>query len=86
MANLPERNRDLLQTIIGQPNTTIAIISGRAIDSARSKVGFSEFIYAGNHGYEIQFPNGFIFNYEFTDEMREDFNKMVWDLNAVSLT
>lgn len=86
LANLPERNRELLQCIVEQPNVTVAVISGRGVESAKSKVGFSEFIYAGNHGYEIHFPDGYVFTYEFNDKMRDDFNKMVWDLKAVRLT
>lgn len=83
LANLPDTNRDLLQTIISQPNVAVAIISGRAIDSAKEKVGFDNFIYAGNHGYEIKFPDGYTFNYQFTDNMLESFEKMVFDLNTI---
>lgn len=62
----------------------VAIISGRAIESAKSKVDIGNVIFAGNHGYEIQFPDGFVFNYQFTENMQENFKKMVFDLNAVS--
>lgn len=85
LANLPDTNRDLLQTIISQPNVVVAIISGRGIESAKDKVGFDNFIYAGNHGYEIKFPDGYAFEYQFTDNMQENYKKMVFDLNAVSL-
>lgn len=84
LANLPEKNRELLQFISSQPNVTVAIISGRGVEDAKKKVGFPEFIYGGNHGYEIHFPDGYVFTYQFNDDMQEDFKKMVWDLNAVS--
>lgn len=85
LANLPDVNRDLLQTIVSQPNVSIAIISGRGIESAKEKVAFDNFIYAGNHGYEIHFPDGFVFNYQFTDNMQENYRKMVFELNTVWL-
>lgn len=86
LANLPDNNRMLLESISSQPNTTIAVISGRGLDSVKSKVGFPDFIYAGNHGYEILFPDGYFFTYQFNDDMQDAYKKMVWDLNAVRLT
>jgi len=84
LANLTPKNRELLEQILSEPNTTLAVISGRQVDDVKAKMGFPQGIFAGNHGYEIHFPDGFIFTYQFTDETMEAFKKMVWDLNAIS--
>lgn len=83
LANLTVKNRELLETILSEPNTTLGVISGRQVDDVKAKMKFPQGIYAGNHGYEVHFPDGFVFTYQFNDEMQEDFKKMVWDLNAV---
>jgi trehalose-phosphatase len=36
----------------------LAIISGRSLDDLRKKVGVSDIIYVGNHGLEIENPDG----------------------------
>ena len=46
-----EKMRDL-------PNVYLAIISGRSLEDLREKVGVSDIIYAGNHGLEIENPDG----------------------------
>jgi len=40
------------------PNVYIAIISGRSLEDLRKRVGVSNIIYIGNHGLEIEFPDG----------------------------
>ena len=46
-----ERLRDL-------PSVYLAIISGRSLEDLREKVGVSDIIYVGNHGLEIENPDG----------------------------
>ena len=46
-----EKLRDLLKVYL-------AIISGRSLEDLREKVGISGIIYVGNHGLEIQNPDG----------------------------
>jgi trehalose-phosphatase len=46
-----ERLRDL-------PGVYLAIISGRSLEDVREKVGVSDIIYVGNHGLEIENPDG----------------------------
>jgi trehalose-phosphatase len=40
------------------PGVFLAVISGRSLDDLRKKVGISGIIYAGNHGLEIENPDG----------------------------
>jgi trehalose 6-phosphate phosphatase len=55
-AILPERTKELLQALAKKPNVVIGIVSGRALDDLRSKVGIEGITYAGNHGLEIEGP------------------------------
>jgi trehalose 6-phosphate phosphatase len=57
MAELSEESRKLLKSLARCPNSTIAIISGRAINDLQSKIEIPGIIYAGNHGLEIQGPD-----------------------------
>jgi trehalose 6-phosphate phosphatase len=50
----PERRRILAR--IPAPGRWLAIVSGRALDDVRSKVGIEQAIYVGNHGLEITGP------------------------------
>jgi trehalose-phosphatase len=40
------------------PNVHLAIISGRSLEDLREKVGVSGITYVGNHGLEIETPDG----------------------------
>ncbi|OGO01215.1 MAG: trehalose-phosphatase [Chloroflexi bacterium RBG_13_53_26] len=55
-AILPERTKELLQALAKKPNIVIGIVSGRALDDLRNKVGIEGITYAGNHGLEIEGP------------------------------
>lgn len=56
MAILPKITRKLLVRLAEAPNCKIAIISGRSIKDIKKRIGIKEFIYAGNHGLEIEGP------------------------------
>ena len=55
-AVLPDRVRSALQRLARMPHVTLAIVSGRALDDIRARVGIDGLIYAGNHGLEIASP------------------------------
>lgn len=63
-----------------QPNVFLAVISGRAADNAKEKVGLDNITYAGNHGLEILYANGTKFQYEVSAELKSNFTKMVEEL------
>uniref|UniRef100_A0A336L967 Trehalose 6-phosphate phosphatase n=1 Tax=Culicoides sonorensis TaxID=179676 RepID=A0A336L967_CULSO len=77
-------NREALEFIISQPNVMVAIITGRDALNAKSVVALENVTYAGNHGFEIHFADGFIFNYELNQELKENYPKMVQELNEIS--
>jgi trehalose 6-phosphate phosphatase len=51
-AHIPEEGQGALDTLTSRPGTTVAIVSGRALEDLRSRVG-ANVILAGNHGLEI---------------------------------
>lgn len=50
--------RPMLEMLAGIANATVAVISGRALEDLRSRVGASGLIYSGNHGLEISWRGG----------------------------
>ncbi len=55
LAALPDSAHEVLRALAGARGVLVAVISGRALDDIRSRVGFPEFVYAGNHGLEVAF-------------------------------
>lgn len=49
-------NACLLRLLNDAPEHTVGILSGRALDDVRSRVGVESLVYAGNHGLEIDGP------------------------------
>src|SRR5271166_3753400 len=56
IAVLDPRTRLAITTLAGRPITSVAILSGRALEDVKTLVGIDGLIYAGNHGLEIQGP------------------------------
>ena len=56
-AYLSPQIRDCLRELASNPSLTLGIISGRALNDLRSKVGIANALYAGNHGLEIEGHN-----------------------------
>jgi len=52
-AVLPEAGRETLRALSGRGDVLIGVISGRALDDIRRRVGLAGVVYAGNHGLEI---------------------------------
>lgn len=51
---------------------TTAIVSGRALDDVRARIGLPELYYAGNHGFEIEGPAGSGIRRHLGEEFRDD--------------
>ncbi len=54
----PPKVKSLLAEIRESPHFEVAIISGRALEDIRDKVGIDGITYVGNHGLEFQNPAG----------------------------
>ncbi len=48
--------REALGRLVDRDDTRVAIVSGRALDDVRSRLGLAAAYYAGNHGMEIEGP------------------------------
>jgi trehalose-phosphatase len=55
-ARLPTAARAALVRLALRPDTDLAIVSGRALEDLRPRVGIPDLYYAGNHGLEIEGP------------------------------
>jgi trehalose 6-phosphate phosphatase len=53
-AALPAATRTQVSSLAANPAVDVAVISGRALEDIRSRVGIDGIGYAGNHGLEIQ--------------------------------
>ena len=58
LALCPSEVKRHLEELRDLPGVYVAIISGRSLEDLREKVGVSNIIYVGNHGLEIEYPNG----------------------------
>lgn len=58
VAVCPPEVKSLLAEIRDSPHFELAIISGRALEDIREKVGIDGITYVGNHGLEFQNPAG----------------------------
>lgn len=58
LAVLPVKTREGLLAIQNSSRFTLGIVSGRGLADVRDMVGITGLIYAGNHGLEIEGPDG----------------------------
>jgi len=71
-AEMPEETRRLLKELTHDHRFIVGIISGRALNDLKEKVGLPGIIYAGNHGFEIEGP-GISFVNPLVDEIKPFF-------------
>jgi len=55
-ARLPGETRKLLDGLSGMPGCKVAVVSGRALEDLKKRVGLEGVIYVGNHGLELEGP------------------------------
>lgn len=58
LAYCPPEVKRHLEELRDLPNVHLAIVSGRSLEDLRGKVGMLGIIYVGNHGLEIENPDG----------------------------
>jgi len=58
LALCPPEVKRHLEKLRRLPGVYLAIISGRSLDDLRKRVGVSDIFYVGNHGLEIENPDG----------------------------
>jgi trehalose-phosphatase len=57
-AAVPAETRRTIATLVGHADVHVALVSGRSAAVARRMVGVGNLWVAGNHGFEIEGPNG----------------------------
>ncbi len=55
-ATVPRKTMRLLEALAENQNFKIAVISGRAVEDVKKRLGLPNIIYSGNHGLEIWGP------------------------------
>jgi trehalose 6-phosphate phosphatase len=55
-ATILKESKLLLKKLVGKPECTLAVVSGRALSDVEKRVGLKNIIYAGNHGLEVVGP------------------------------
>ena len=55
---LPDETKAVLERLSKNPDIFMAIITGRSIPDIKQKVGIKGITYAGNHGLDINHPDG----------------------------
>lgn len=81
-AAMTDESRQILLNIAKHPNVFLAIISGRGLKDVQSRVGIRGITYAGNHGLEIEDPDGTRHDFELPMEVRENYTNLVKELNS----
>lgn len=56
LAALPASTEEALARLARRQDTDVAVVSGRALEDVRARVGLRDIFYAGNHGLEIEGP------------------------------
>ncbi|MBM3155683.1 MAG: trehalose-phosphatase [Chloroflexi bacterium] len=84
-AYLPQDTKQVLQELANQRRFTVGVISGRALDDLKRRVGIKDLVYAGNHGLEIEGPDIYFIN-PIAEEMRPVFNLMTRVLTKAMAT
>lgn len=82
LAEIDHESDAALRNLATNPNTYLAIISGRSAEDAREKVKLEQITYAGNHGLEIIFWNKSRYHHEIDEETRQNYEKMVTELET----
>lgn len=57
-----------------------AIISGRALPDLKKKIPLEGITKAGNHGFEIKYPDGINYNYPIPVDMKRNYRKILEEL------
>ena len=83
-ARLSDPARQALEEAARAPNLDIAIVSGRALDDLKERVGIAGFTYVGNHGFEMEGP-GLAFRHERTERSLEAMRQAADALEALAV-
>lgn len=84
LTSMSEATKETLFKISENPKIFTAVISGRAVDDVKKKIGLDGVVCAGNHGLEILYPNGTRYNHEIPGSVASSYSKMVGALEKIT--
>ena len=90
-ALISKQTKHLLKRLSANYRCKLAIISGRALQDIKKKIGVRNIIYSGNHGLEIEGPSirfevPVSFNYKtIIKQIKKELNKRLSPINGVLL-
>ncbi|XP_016964689.1 uncharacterized protein LOC108034326 isoform X2 [Drosophila biarmipes] len=77
---MPVELEAILHKIAKHPQVFLAVISGRGLKDVQKQVNIDGITYAGNHGLEIEYPDGSRHDYELPTEIQKNYTDMVREL------
>ncbi|XP_017115839.1 probable trehalose-phosphate phosphatase 1 [Drosophila elegans] len=77
---MPVQLEAILHKIAKHPKVFLAVISGRGLKDVQKNVNIEGITYAGNHGLEIEYPDGSRHDYELPKEIQKNYTDMVQEL------
>ncbi|EDW87761.1 probable trehalose-phosphate phosphatase C [Drosophila yakuba] len=77
---MPVELEAILHKIAKHPKVFLAVISGRGLKDVQKQVNIDGITYAGNHGLEIEYPDGSRHDYELPTEIQKNYIAMVEEL------
>ncbi|XP_055372179.1 uncharacterized protein LOC129606099 [Condylostylus longicornis] len=81
MTAMSKEVENSLKKFAVHPNIFLGVISGRGLEDVKNKVGIPNITYGGNHGLEIENPDGSRSDFQLDGELKEKYQKMVQELN-----
>lgn len=84
---MPAEIESMLNSLAKNPKVFMAVISGRGLEDIKKKVGIKGITYSGNHGIEIERPDGSRHDYQLPEDVQKSYKSLVKELNEkVTLT
>ncbi|XP_063699262.1 uncharacterized protein LOC134829897 [Culicoides brevitarsis] len=81
---MTEDTKKILEEICSNKDVFVSIITGRCVKDIKEKVGIESIIYAGNHGFEITYPNGETHNQPISEEHAESYKNILAELEPLA--
>lgn len=81
-AVMPPDTKKILYRLSRNKHCHVAIVSGRALNDLKERIGLENIIYVGNHGFEISGPNICFENNDFS-QSRKIFDYIIEELREV---
>ncbi|EDV99222.1 probable trehalose-phosphate phosphatase C [Drosophila grimshawi] len=77
---IPSELEAILHKLAKHPQIFLSVISGRALKDVQAQVNIDGVTYAGNHGLEIEHPDGSRHDYELPADIKKNYMAMVEEL------